>query len=90
MSRDSTSTPRPISTPRHIPTPRHTYTSNQFVGFIDTITIPPNAKSQHNVAEKINLAAKNIAEFQQMMEIATDDSLKTVLSSKIIEEQKIY
>ena len=82
MSRDST------STPRHISIPKHVYTPNQFTGFIDLTTIPPNAKSQHSVAEKINLAAKNIAECQQMIEIATDDSLKVVLSSRLIEEQK--
>jgi hypothetical protein len=79
MSRDSTNSSRQTFTPS---TPR------QFVGFIDITIILPNAKSQHIAAEKINSAAKSLAEYQRMIEIATDDSMKVLLSSKIIEEQK--
>ncbi|CAI2198158.1 17654_t:CDS:1, partial [Funneliformis geosporum] len=79
MSCDSTNSSHQTSTPS---TPR------QFVRFIDTTTIPPNAKSQHIAAEKINSAAKSLAEYQRMKEIVTDDSMKVLLSSKIIEEQK--
>ena len=82
MTRNSTNSSHQTSTSKCISTPR------QFVGFIDTTTITPNAKSQHIAAEKINLAAKNVAEYQRMIEITTDDSLKTLLSSKVIEEQK--
>ncbi|CAI2196674.1 5437_t:CDS:2, partial [Funneliformis geosporum] len=39
--------------------------------------------------EKINSAAKSLAEYQRMKEIAINDSMKVLLSSKIIEEQKI-
>ncbi|CAI2197718.1 6770_t:CDS:2, partial [Funneliformis geosporum] len=79
ISRDSTNSSHQTSTPS---------TLRQYVGFIDTTTIPPNAKSQHIVAEKINSAAKSLAEYQRMKEIATDDSMKVLLSSKIIKEQK--
>jgi hypothetical protein len=72
-----------ISKYTSIPIPR------QLAGFIDTITIRKNAKSQLDAAEKINLAIKNLAECQQMVEITTDDSLKVVLTNKINEEQKI-
>ena len=82
MTRNLTNSSHQTSTSKCISTPR------QFVGFIDTTTITPNAKSQHIAAEKINLAAKNVAEYQRMIEITTDDSLKTLLSSKVIEEQK--
>src|SRR6266542_2584603 len=82
MTRNSTNSSYQTSTSKYISTPR------QFIGFIDTTTIIPNAKSQHIAAEKINLAAKNVAEYQRMIEIMTDDSLKTLLSSKVIEEQK--
>jgi hypothetical protein len=40
------------------------------------------------MAKKINLATKNLVEYQQMVKITTDDSLKAVLTNKIIEEQK--
>ncbi|CAB4422741.1 unnamed protein product [Rhizophagus irregularis] len=73
----------------HTSTPKHTSTLRQLVGFIDTTKIPKNATSQHNAAEKINLAIKKISEYEQMMEISTDDSIKVTLSSKIIDEQKI-
>ncbi|CAG8652848.1 3802_t:CDS:1, partial [Funneliformis mosseae] len=56
--------------------------------FVDTTTIPPNVKSQYIAAEKINSAAKSLVEYQQMIEIVTNDSMKVLLSSKIIEEQK--
>jgi hypothetical protein len=46
-------------------------------------------KSQQNAAEKINLATKNLAEYQKMIEITTDDSLKVTLQTKIINEKKI-
>src|SRR4051794_26397815 len=77
----STPNPTPTLTSQHL-------TSRQIVGFVDTLTIRNNAKSQQNVAEKINLATKNLAECQQMVEITTDNSLKDVLKTKIIEEQK--
>jgi len=79
-----TSTPKNMSTLKYTPTP----ISKQLAGFIDTITIQRNAKSQLDAAKKINLIVKNLAECQQMVEITTDDSLKVVLTNKIIEEQK--
>ncbi|CAB4476999.1 unnamed protein product [Rhizophagus irregularis] len=83
MSRNVTSSFHHTSTPKYTSTPR------QLVGFIDTTKIPKNATSQCNAAEKINLAIKKISEYEQMMEISTDDSIKVTLLSKIIDEQKI-
>src|SRR5437016_707953 len=81
MSRNVTTSFRHTSTPKtSIP---------KQIGFIDTTKIPKNASSQHNEAEKINSAIKKLSEYEQMIEIATDDSMKIILSSKIIEEQKI-
>src|ERR1051325_8626542 len=80
-----------ISTPptqKHTPILQHTTALRPIVGLIDTTTIQNNAKSQQNAAEKINLAIKNLAECQQMVEITTDDSLKIMLKTKIDEEQK--
>ncbi|CAG8678433.1 13096_t:CDS:1, partial [Funneliformis mosseae] len=79
MSRDSTNNSHQTFTPSTLSTPRQ---------FVDTSTILPNAKLQHIAAEKINSAAKSLAEYQRMIEITTDDSIKVLLSSKIIEEQK--
>lgn len=65
------------------------HTSTLSVGLIDTTTIPKNAVSQYNATEQINLATKSISEYQQMIEITADSSLKDTLKSKIIEKQKI-
>ena len=74
-------------TSEHTPTPEHTTTPKQFIWAVDTTTIRNNAKSQQNAAEKINLATKNLAECQKIVEITTDDSLKAMLKTKLIEEQ---
>ncbi|CAI2181400.1 16938_t:CDS:2 [Funneliformis geosporum] len=73
MSYDSTNISCQTSTPS---------TLRQFVRFIDTITIPTNVKSQHIAAEKINSAAKSLAEYQRMIEIATDNSMKFISDHK--------
>ncbi|RGB32786.1 hypothetical protein C1646_762500 [Rhizophagus diaphanus] len=81
----STSTPTP---PKHTSIPQRITTSRPIINeFIDTTTIPTNARSQQNAANKINSALKNISECQQMVEITTDESLKVTLKTKIIEEQ---
>ena len=77
-----------VTTLKHTPASKNTSTPRQLVGSIDTTKISKNATSQHKAAEKINSAIRKISEFEQMMEIATDDSIKVTLSSKIIEEQK--
>ncbi|RGB23964.1 hypothetical protein C1646_773756 [Rhizophagus diaphanus] len=64
-------------------------TSKKYKEYIDITFIPKNVKSQFNSANEINSAMKKISKFEQMMEISTDDSMKVILSSKIIEEQKI-
>ncbi|CAB4477164.1 unnamed protein product [Rhizophagus irregularis] len=70
----------------HTPTPS---TSKQYKEYIDITSLPKNAKSQYDAAVKINSAMKKISECEQMMEIASDDSMKVMLSSKLIEEQKV-
>ncbi|CAB4464998.1 unnamed protein product [Rhizophagus irregularis] len=80
MSRNAT----PSS--HHTPTPS---TSKQYKEYIDITSLPKNAKSQYDAAVKINSAMKKISECEQMMEIASDDSMKVMLSSKLIEEQKV-
>ncbi|GBC26323.2 hypothetical protein GLOIN_2v1870260 [Rhizophagus irregularis DAOM 181602=DAOM 197198] len=83
----STSTPTPTP-PKHTSIPQHITTPRPIVNeFIDTTTIQTNARSQQNVANKINSAIKNISECQQMVEITTDESLKVTLKTKIIEEE---
>ena len=72
----------------HASTTSTTSTIQRSEGFIDTSAIPKNAVAQHKAAEQINLATKNISEYQQMIEITTDNSLKNILTTKIIEKQK--
>ncbi|CAI2180054.1 4475_t:CDS:1, partial [Funneliformis geosporum] len=67
MSRDSTNSSRQTFT---------LFIARQFVGYIDTLTILTNAKSQYIAAEKINSVTKSLAEYQQMIEISTDDLMK--------------
>jgi len=63
----------------HIRHTSTTFTATQ--GLIDTTTISKNTISQYNAAKQINLATKNISDYQQMLETTMNSSLKDLLTS---------